>query len=381
MTRSPLSIIEKSAIARPTWRCRRFVELGDLDRELPARRGAVLARDVGGDGGGRRDHDSYNAAVHEGLDDSSVSAALARLDRRGHRPRRRLDPVQPLHGARPVRARARLLRERATDRRPHAGIGQRLRHRARALAALRPRPRAPARAGARRERQRRGLGVRRRQRARSRPSCWQRSASGCGATRSSSCRRRCASASARRPARSATASAGSTRCPDADDRRRRRQRGARRDAGRPAPLRRHGVAGARRRRAAKAPAFAWADRPTPARPPVDVAFPAGSTTELHAQARAFVATLADRLERGAIFLVDYGFPEDEYYHPQRSGGTLMCHRAHRADTDPLVDVGLKDITAAPRLHARSRSPARTPASTSSATPRRRASSSTAASAS
>jgi SAM-dependent MidA family methyltransferase len=90
--------------------------------------------------------------------------------------------------------------------------------------------------------------------------------------------------------------------------------------------------------------FAWADRPTTARPPVDAAFPAGSTTELHTQAQAFVATLGDRLERGAIFLVDYGFPEAEYYHPQRSGGTLMCHRAHRADTDPLVDVGLKDIT-------------------------------------
>ena len=42
---------------------------------------------------------------------------------------------------------------------------------------------------------------------------------------------------------------------------------------------------------------------------------------------------------------DYGFPEAEYYHPQRSGGTLMCHRAHRADPDPLVDVGAKDITA------------------------------------
>ncbi|MDQ6638096.1 MAG: SAM-dependent methyltransferase [Pseudomonadota bacterium] len=90
--------------------------------------------------------------------------------------------------------------------------------------------------------------------------------------------------------------------------------------------------------------FAWADRPTSARPPVDAAFPAGSTIELHAQAQAFVATLADRLERGAIFFFDYGFPEREYYHPQRSGGTLMCHRAHRADTDPLVDVGLKDIT-------------------------------------
>jgi SAM-dependent MidA family methyltransferase len=91
--------------------------------------------------------------------------------------------------------------------------------------------------------------------------------------------------------------------------------------------------------------FAWRDRPSDKRPPVDVAFPVGSTTELHAQAEAFVATLADRLGRGAIFLFDYGFPEHEYYHPQRSGGTLMCHRAHRADTDPLADVGLKDITA------------------------------------
>ncbi|MEO8311106.1 MAG: SAM-dependent methyltransferase [Caldimonas sp.] len=90
--------------------------------------------------------------------------------------------------------------------------------------------------------------------------------------------------------------------------------------------------------------FAWADRPTIGHVPIDVAMPPGSTTELHRQAQAFAATLADRLARGAIILVDYGFPEDEYYHPQRSGGTLMCHRAHRADTDPLVDVGLKDIT-------------------------------------
>jgi len=91
-------------------------------------------------------------------------------------------------------------------------------------------------------------------------------------------------------------------------------------------------------------AFAWSDRPGGLRPPIDVDFPAGSTTELQREAQAFVATLADRLERGAIFLVDYGFPEHEYYLAQRSGGTLMCHRGHRADPDPLVDVGLKDIT-------------------------------------
>ncbi len=91
--------------------------------------------------------------------------------------------------------------------------------------------------------------------------------------------------------------------------------------------------------------FVWSDRPTERRPPQAGSFPAGSTTELHGQAEAFVATLADRLEHGCAFFIDYGFPESEYYHPQRSGGTLMCHRAHRADTDPLVEVGAKDISA------------------------------------
>ena len=93
-------------------------------------------------------------------------------------------------------------------------------------------------------------------------------------------------------------------------------------------------------------AFAWSDRQTELRPPVDdVPFVPGTTIELHAQAEAFVATLAERLRRGAAFFVDYGFPAAEYYHPQRVGGTLMCHRRHLADSDPLVDAGDKDITA------------------------------------
>jgi SAM-dependent MidA family methyltransferase len=91
--------------------------------------------------------------------------------------------------------------------------------------------------------------------------------------------------------------------------------------------------------------LAWADRPTALRPPLDVDGPHDYLTETHAQAEGFVRTLADRLRAGAIFLIDYGFPEHEYYHPQRSTGTVMCHRAHEADADPLVQVGLKDITA------------------------------------
>ncbi len=91
--------------------------------------------------------------------------------------------------------------------------------------------------------------------------------------------------------------------------------------------------------------FAWSVRPSALVPPVEGPFVPGTVTEVHPQAEAFVATLADKLEKGAAFFIDYGFPESEYYHPQRTGGTLMCHRAHKADADPLSDVGLKDITA------------------------------------
>jgi SAM-dependent MidA family methyltransferase len=95
--------------------------------------------------------------------------------------------------------------------------------------------------------------------------------------------------------------------------------------------------------------LAWADRPTALRPPpVDAAFAAGTVTEIHPQAEAFIRTLAARLQRGAAFFIDYGFPDREYYHPQRSGGTLMCHRGHRAEAaadSPLRDLGSKDISA------------------------------------
>ena len=97
--------------------------------------------------------------------------------------------------------------------------------------------------------------------------------------------------------------------------------------------------------------FAWADRPTALRPPTDATgfeaggFVPGTVTEIHRQAEAFITTLAGVLRHGLALFIDYGFPEAEYYLPQRRGGTLMCHQAHRADGNPLVDVGLKDITA------------------------------------
>jgi len=91
--------------------------------------------------------------------------------------------------------------------------------------------------------------------------------------------------------------------------------------------------------------FGWSDRETALVPPHPAAFVPGTVTELHAQAEAFITSLAGRLVRGAAIFIDYGFPESEFYLPQRHGGTLMCHRGHRADADPLDAPGEKDITA------------------------------------
>ena len=92
-------------------------------------------------------------------------------------------------------------------------------------------------------------------------------------------------------------------------------------------------------------ALAWQDRITPLKPPMEPEGEHDYLTEIHPQAEAFMRTLAERWHRGAAFWVDYGFGENEYYHPQRHMGTLMCHRLHQSDDNPLLDLGLKDITA------------------------------------
>jgi len=68
-------------------------------------------------------------------------------------------------------------------------------------------------------------------------------------------------------------------------------------------------------------------------------------SELALYARAWMRSLGRILERGALLVLDYGFPEGEYYHPQRSMGTLACHYRHRVHGDPFFLPGLQDITA------------------------------------
>ena len=68
-------------------------------------------------------------------------------------------------------------------------------------------------------------------------------------------------------------------------------------------------------------------------------------TEVNLAARAWVTDWAERLDRGALLMIDYGYPRAEYYLPSRSNGTLLCYYRHRAHAEPLLWPGLNDITA------------------------------------
>lgn len=69
------------------------------------------------------------------------------------------------------------------------------------------------------------------------------------------------------------------------------------------------------------------------------------TSELHLQQHAFIRTLAERLECGGMIWIDYGFDAAQYYHPQRSMGTLIGHYRHHTVHDPFFHIGLTDLTA------------------------------------
>ena len=100
--------------------------------------------------------------------------------------------------------------------------------------------------------------------------------------------------------------------------------------------------------------FAWASRPvgeqlaaTLAAFETTLAKPlaTGYVSEICLSAAPLMGTLAAALTRGALLLLDYGYPRAAYYHPERSMGTLMCHYRQRAHADPFLYPGLQDITA------------------------------------
>jgi len=73
--------------------------------------------------------------------------------------------------------------------------------------------------------------------------------------------------------------------------------------------------------------------------------PDGYVTEINLQINPWLNSLANLLTQGVMLFIDYGYPRHEYYHPQRTEGTLICHYRHHVHDDTFLYPGLQDITA------------------------------------
>ncbi len=71
----------------------------------------------------------------------------------------------------------------------------------------------------------------------------------------------------------------------------------------------------------------------------------GYQSEINTALPAWLDSVTASLHKGAALFIDYGYPRQEYYLPQRRNGTLICHYRHRAHDDPFVWPGLTDISA------------------------------------
>jgi SAM-dependent MidA family methyltransferase len=71
----------------------------------------------------------------------------------------------------------------------------------------------------------------------------------------------------------------------------------------------------------------------------------GFESEINLRLGHWISALSEALARGVAFILDYGYPQAEYYRDDRNRGTLMCHYRHRAQADPYVHLGLQDIGA------------------------------------
>ena len=73
-------------------------------------------------------------------------------------------------------------------------------------------------------------------------------------------------------------------------------------------------------------------------------YPPNYRSEINLQALDWLTTVANKLDRGYLLTIDYGYPAHKYYHPQRSQGTLQCYYQHRRHNNPYINLGYQDIT-------------------------------------
>ncbi|MDE5083293.1 MAG: class I SAM-dependent methyltransferase, partial [Trichodesmium sp. St18_bin1] len=71
----------------------------------------------------------------------------------------------------------------------------------------------------------------------------------------------------------------------------------------------------------------------------------GYQSEVNLQALDWVKVVSDKLLKGYVLTIDYGYQAARYYNPVRREGTLQCYYQHHRNNDPYWNVGRQDITA------------------------------------
>lgn len=74
------------------------------------------------------------------------------------------------------------------------------------------------------------------------------------------------------------------------------------------------------------------------------AYPDGYRTEVNLAALDWLKMVVDKLQRGYLLTIDYGYPASRYYSPARSQGTLVCYYQHRHHDNPYIYIGRQDST-------------------------------------
>lgn len=71
----------------------------------------------------------------------------------------------------------------------------------------------------------------------------------------------------------------------------------------------------------------------------------GYRSEVNLAALDWINTVTDKLNRGYLLTIDYGYPAPRYHNPNRREGTLQCYYRHRYHNNPYIFIGHQDLTA------------------------------------
>jgi SAM-dependent MidA family methyltransferase len=78
---------------------------------------------------------------------------------------------------------------------------------------------------------------------------------------------------------------------------------------------------------------------------IHITLPEGYETEINLSMRTWLKETSRALNHGLIVLLDYGRPAHEYYHPDRTRGTLRAFYQHQVSDNALARPGEQDLTA------------------------------------